>query len=52
MKFKPSAAAINPLTHELFILASVNKMLVVADKNGNIKNVYPLDHQYTNNLKA
>ena len=42
MKFKPSAAAINPLTNELFILSSVNKMLVIADKNGNAKSVYNL----------
>ena len=42
MKFKPSAAAINPLTHELFILSSVNKMLVIADTNGNVKQSYLL----------
>lgn len=42
MKFKPSAAAINPLTHELFILASVNKELVITDKKGNVKSVYTL----------
>jgi len=42
MKFKPSAAAINPLTHELFILSSVNKLLVIADKHGNARNVYAL----------
>jgi len=42
IKFKPSAAAINPLTHELFILASVNKMLVIADTNGNVKHSYLL----------
>ena len=41
--FKPSAAAINPLTNELYILASVNKLLVVADRNGTVKDVYPLD---------
>lgn len=41
--FKPSAAAINPLTNELYILASVNKLLVVADRNGNVKNTYQLD---------
>lgn len=40
---KPSAAAINPLTNELYILASVNKLLVVADRKGNVKNVYTLD---------
>lgn len=42
-KFKPSAAAIHPLTGELYIIASVNKLLVVADTHGNIKRVYPLD---------
>ena len=41
--FKPSAAAINPLTNELYILASVNKLLVVADRNGVVKDVYTLD---------
>ncbi len=42
VKFKPSAAAINPLTHELFILASVNNELVIADRKGNIKEAYKL----------
>jgi uncharacterized protein YjiK len=27
----------------LYILASVNKLLVIADKKGNVKNVYTLD---------
>src|SRR5205823_3911981 len=35
IKFKPSAAAINPVTNELFILSAVNKLLVVADRKGN-----------------
>ena len=39
----PSAAAINPLTNELYILAPLNKLLVVADRNGKVKDVYPLD---------
>lgn len=43
IKLKPSAAAINPITKELFILASVNKLLVIADRNGEIKEVYELD---------
>ncbi len=41
--FKPSAAAINPVTNELYILASVNKLLVVADRSGKVKNTYQLD---------
>ncbi len=43
IKFKPSAASINPLTNELFIISSVNKALVIADTNGNVKSVYALD---------
>ena len=42
-KFKPSAAAIHPITGELFIISSVNKTLVVADKNLNPKELYSLD---------
>jgi uncharacterized protein YjiK len=43
LHFKPSAAAINPITNDLYILASVNKLLVIADRNGNVKEVYPLN---------
>lgn len=43
LRFKPSAAAVNPLTNELYILASVNKLLIVTDRKGTVKNVYPLD---------
>ncbi len=42
-RFKPSGATINPVTGELYILSSVNKLLVVADGNGIIKNVYHLN---------
>jgi hypothetical protein len=34
VKFKPSAAAINPATGKLFIISSINKVLVVADQSG------------------
>ena len=44
LHLKPSAAAINPVTKELYVLASSNKLLVVLDANGEFKNVYPLDH--------
>lgn len=42
-KFKPSAAAINPLTNELYIISSVNKLLVIVDVTGAIKKVYMLN---------
>ena len=42
INFKPSAAAINPATHELYILSSVNKALLITDTNGTTKKVYPL----------
>lgn len=43
LKFKPSAATINPLTGDLWILASANMMLVVTDENGNCKAAYNLN---------
>ena len=43
VKFKPSAAAIHPLTGQLFIISSVNKVLVVADKNGIPEKVYRIN---------
>ena len=43
LHFKPSAAAINPVTNELYILAAVNNLLVIADRKGKVKEVYNLD---------
>jgi uncharacterized protein YjiK len=43
VRFKPSATAINPLTQELYMLSSVNKVLVIADTAGTVTQVYPLD---------
>ena len=43
LHFKPSAATINPITNELYIISSINKLLVIADNKGNVKEVYPLD---------
>jgi hypothetical protein len=42
-RFKPSAAALHPLTGEWFVISSVNKGLAVLDRNGRFDNVYPLD---------
>jgi uncharacterized protein YjiK len=43
VRFKPSAAAIHPLTGELFIISSINKALVVADQSGVPKAVYRIN---------
>jgi len=42
-RYKPSGAAVNPVTGELYILSSINKLLVVAERNGKIKEMYHLD---------
>jgi hypothetical protein len=42
-KIKPSAAAIHPITKELFVIASVNKLLIVFNKDRSVKGVYRLD---------
>jgi uncharacterized protein YjiK len=41
-RFKPSAAAIHPLTGELYILASVNHVLVILNKDHTIKSAYKI----------
>lgn len=43
IKFKPSAAAINPVSGDIFIFSAVNKLLVVTDKAGAAKQVMPID---------
>ncbi len=42
-EFKPSAAGINPANGKLYIVASVGKLLAIADKNGKIEQVFRLD---------
>ena len=43
LNLRASAAALNPVTKDLYILASENKLLVVLDRKGNFKDVYRLD---------
>lgn len=43
LRFKPSAATIHPLTGELYIISSINKVLVVADLAGVPKAVYKIN---------
>lgn len=42
LKFKPSASAVNPLTKDVWIVASINQLLIVTDRKGKIKAVYTL----------
>ena len=42
-RIKPSAATINPVTGQLYILSSINKLLIVASRNGVIDQVYSLN---------
>ena len=39
----PSAAAIQPVSGNLFVLASIQKLLAVYDSNGTLLHTYPLD---------
>jgi len=43
IRLKPSALARNPLTHQWYILSSVNKMLVITDGQWKPISVYPLN---------
>jgi uncharacterized protein YjiK len=43
MKIKPSATAINPVTNDLYILSSINHLLIVTSRNGTFKDVFQLD---------
>ena len=42
-RIKPSAAAINPLTGEFYIICSVNKVLIILNKDHSLKHSYKLD---------
>lgn len=43
VKFKPSAAAINPVTGKLFIISSINKLVVVANTEGVPEKIHRID---------
>jgi hypothetical protein len=46
IKFKPSAAGIHPITGELYILSSVNKLLVICDNDGNPKAIHKISSDF------
>lgn len=39
-EFQPSAAAINPVQNKLYIVSSIGKILVIADKKGNVEHAF------------
>lgn len=43
--FKPSAAAIHPIEKRLYIVASVNGLLVISDLQGHVQEAYNLKHR-------
>jgi hypothetical protein len=42
VRFKPSAATINPVDSLLYIVSAINKLIVVTDRDGKFKNAYPI----------
>ena len=45
LKFKPSGAAIHPITKELYIISAVNDMLVITDGQGEPRISYRIDEK-------
>jgi len=43
IKLRPSGAAINPITKELYILASLNNLIIITDRNGKLIDLLKLD---------
>ena len=43
--FKPSALAIHPFTNDIYILSSVNKLLVILNNQGDLQYVFPFDNE-------
>ncbi len=48
IKFRPSAAAVNPITKDIWIVSSTNEIIVVIDHKGNMKEVYTLNPKIFN----
>ncbi|TWR29193.1 SdiA-regulated family protein [Mucilaginibacter pallidiroseus] len=46
LKFRPSAMAKNPVTGEWYVVSSINKLLVVLDRNWNPVGAYPINPKY------
>lgn len=46
--FRPSAAALHPIEKRLYIIASINRLLVIADMEGQIQETHFLDPKHFN----
>lgn len=42
-EFKPSAAALHPITGQLYILASIGKQIIICSPNGRVEQAYDLN---------
>lgn len=43
-RFKPSAASINPVDSNLYIISAINRLLVITDRDGKLKKAYRISH--------
>ncbi|MGX5818704.1 hypothetical protein ACWKWU_10940 [Chitinophaga lutea] len=44
--FRPSGAAVHPIEKRVYIVASINKLLVIADMQGNVLETHPLPRRH------
>lgn len=45
IKFKPSAAAIHPINHKIYILSAINKVIISVNQDGSILNTCALNEK-------
>jgi len=43
LNFRPSAATVNPVTGDVWIISAINNLIVTTDKNGVLKDVYAIN---------
>lgn len=46
--FRPSAAAVHPLENRVYIVASINRLLVITDLSGKVLETHPLQRKHFN----
>jgi hypothetical protein len=43
--FRPSAAAVHPIEHRLYIVSAINRLLVITDLDGKVQEAYNIRHR-------